>query len=65
MATITLEYDARNSALKKGIELLLALGAKEKKPKKMTGIEISMQEVKEGKVNRYKSSKELFEKLGI
>ena len=29
MATITLEYDGRNSAIKKLIEVLISLGAKE------------------------------------
>ncbi len=73
MATITLEYDARNSTMKKALDLFLSLGAKvvpsQKKEavgtKKLTEVEISMQEAREGKVNHYESVEDMFQKLGI
>ncbi|MBO7255034.1 MAG: hypothetical protein J6U79_01490 [Paludibacteraceae bacterium] len=68
MAQITLEYDARNNTLKKALDLIVSLGAKvvtPKKEKKLTDIEISMQEARDGKINTYKSSNDLFKKLGI
>ncbi len=72
MATITLEYDARNSTMKKALDLFLSLGAKvvpsqkTKAPaKKLTEVEISMQEAREGKVNHYESAEDMFQKLGI
>lgn len=68
MATITLEYDARNTTMKKVLDLFVSLGAKvvtPKKEKKLTDIEISMQEARDGKINTYKSSNDLFKKLGI
>lgn len=73
MATITLEYDARNSTMKKALDLFLSLGAKVVSPqkketvgtKRLTEVEISMQEAREGKVNRYESVEDMFQKLGI
>lgn len=75
MATVLLEYDARNVSLKKALDLIVSLGAKIKTPEKKqltatakratTGIEQALQEVKEGKINRYDSPEELFNKLGI
>lgn len=68
MATITLEYDARNSNLKKVLDLFVSLGAKvltRPKAKRLTDIEVSMQEEREGKINTYKTPNDLFEKLGI
>lgn len=75
MATITLEYDARNSTMKKALDLFLSLGAKVVSPKKkeavsaksgeLTEVELSMQEAREGKVNQYESVEDMFQKLGI
>lgn len=73
MATITLEYDAQNSMMKKVLDLFLSMGAKIVSPqekeaavtKKLTEVEISMQEAREGKVNHYESVEDMFQKLGI
>ena len=73
MATITIEYDARNNTLKKVLDLFVSLGAKvvSHAPKKAVGtrklteVEMSMQEAREGKVNHYKSVEDMFQKLGI
>lgn len=73
MATVTLEYDSRNSNLKKALDLFVSLGAKvisapqkhQETKTKMSSIDISLKEIEEGKVHTYSSSKEMFEKLGI
>ncbi len=68
MATITLEYDARNNNLKKVLDLFVSLGAKvvtRPTEKRLTDIEISMQEARDGKINTYKNPNDLFKKLGI
>lgn len=72
MATVTLEYDARNNTLKKVLDLFVSLGAKVVSPqkkavgtRKMTEVEISMQEAREGKINHYDSVEDMFQQLGI
>lgn len=73
MATVTLEYDARNNTMKKVLDLFISLGAKVVSPaskkavgtRKLTEVEISMQEAREGKINHYKSVEDMFQKLGI
>ncbi len=68
MATITLEYDGRNNTLKKALDLIVSMGAKvviPQKEKKLTDVEISMQEARDGKINTYKTPNDLFQKLGI
>jgi len=54
MATIVLDYDARNSAAQKALEQFLALGlfkAKTEK-KKMTRLERALEDVEKGRVHR-------------
>ncbi|MDY4850119.1 MAG: hypothetical protein SO182_02635 [Paludibacteraceae bacterium] len=68
MATITLEYDGRNNTLKKALDLIVSMGAKvviPQKEKKLTDVEISMQEARDGKINTYNTPNDLFQKLGI
>ena len=82
MATITLNYDARNVAMKKAIDLILSMGAtkvedkassaliasskkKQSSTRKMTRIELSMQEAREGKVHHFDTVEEMFQSLGI
>lgn len=47
MATITISYDGRNTALKKAIELIIALGAKVKEEKPQYDPEF-VKKIKEG-----------------
>ena len=65
MATITLNYNARNSIASKTIEYILSLGIfkTEKKQKKMSGIDVALQEVKEGKVTTYENVDDLLRKI--
>ena len=65
MATITLNYNARNSIASKTIEYILSLGVfkTEEKQKKMSGVDIALQEVKEGKVITYENVDDLLRKI--
>lgn len=82
MATITLNYDAHNVAMKKAIDLILSMGATKVEDKtssitiaspqkahtsarKMTRVELSMQEAREGKVHHFDTVEEMFQSLGI
>ncbi len=61
--------------MKKALDLFLSLGAKVVSPKKkdavgakiskLTEVELSMQEARDGKVNHYESVEDMFQKLGI
>jgi hypothetical protein len=61
MATITLSYDARNVIAKKTVAYILSLGIFKNISK--TAIDISLEEVKKGRINKYKSADELFDKV--
>jgi hypothetical protein len=65
MATITLNYNARNSVASKTIEYILSLGIfkAEEKQKKVSGIDIALQEIKEGKVTTYENVDDLLRKI--
>lgn len=68
MATVILEYDARNKVFEKLIEAFVALGAKKKTvptKKKKCSFDESLEDIKVGRVTTYKSSNDLFKKLGI
>ena len=65
MATITLNYDARNSIASKTIAYILSLGVfkAEEKQKKVSGIDIALQEVKDGKITTYENVDDLLRKI--
>ncbi len=76
MATVTINYDARNAfavsmieALKKSgvFQFATAQVAKPHTPAKtkMSSVEISLKEIEEGKVFRAKSVNDLFKQCGI
>jgi hypothetical protein len=52
MASITLEYDGRNVAIKKAIDLILYLGARVKEPKAKSknGLDEALEDIKAGRV---------------
>ncbi len=55
MAIITLEYDSKNMIAKKTIDYILSLGVfKRKDNKKLTGVELAIQEIEEGKTVKCK-----------
>ena len=60
MATITLEYDARNSFAKKTIDYILSLGIFSISEKKhQTSFEKSQEDIKYGRVFTAKNGKDL------
>ena len=68
MAIVTLEYDARNKVFEKLIDAIVTLGAKKKTvstKKGKSAIDMSLEDIEAGRVTKYKSSDDLFNKLGI
>ena len=77
MATITLEYDAKNAFATSMIASLKKSGAfkavsttRSRNPQLHAGqhlcaVELSQKEAREGKVNHYRNSRELFAKFGV
>lgn len=64
MATVTIEYDGRNLAFKKLLEVFVAMGAKVKPTKeKLSSVEISLKEAKQGKVTKCKDFNDFLEKI--
>jgi hypothetical protein len=61
MATITLSYNARNVVAKKTIAYILSLGVFKTVTK--TAIDLSLEDVKKGRVTTYKSANDLFDKV--
>ena len=61
MAEITLKFDKRNVIAKKTIEYILSIGVFKAVYK--TAIDKSLEDVKMGHVNKYKNTKELFDKI--
>ncbi|MBN2776223.1 MAG: hypothetical protein JXR36_01190 [Bacteroidales bacterium] len=62
MATITIEYDARNKIAKKTIDYILSLGIFKVK-KKMSGIDEALLDIKEGRVYKAKNTDDMFKKI--
>ncbi len=61
MAQITLTYDARNQNAKKTLDYILSLSFF--KPVEKSAIDLSLDDVKRGRVTTHKSSKDYFEKF--
>ncbi len=59
MAEITLKFDEKNPIAQKTIEYIISLGVF----KKVSGLEKALEDVKNGKVKKYKDSKDLFNKV--
>ncbi len=68
MATITLEYDARNINYKKLIDVLVSIGAKVVQPQPKTkrcGLDEALEDVEQGRVTEHASVRDYFAKKGI
>lgn len=65
MASITLEYDGRNTAIKKALDLILYLGARVAQPKtkKKNAVEEALEEVERGEIVEFSSVDDMFNKL--
>ncbi|MDD2386141.1 MAG: hypothetical protein PHP52_05100 [Bacteroidales bacterium] len=62
MATIIIEYDARNKIAKKTIEYILSLGIF--KVKRITGIDEALEDIKHGRVTKCKDFDDYLVKVG-
>lgn len=62
MAEITLKFDARNPIAKKTIDYILSIGVFKAVPKK-TAVELSLEDIKKGRIKKYKDVNDLFEKV--
>jgi len=56
MATITLDYDARNPIVRKTLDYILSIGFTESKPRK-TGLEEAFDDIANGRVTRLYTAK--------
>ncbi len=68
MATITLEYDARNTTFKKLIDVFVSVGARvvQSQPDtKHSGIEEALEDIEQGRVTEHASVRDYFAKKGI
>ena len=66
MTTITIQYNTGDSVAKKALDLFLSLGIfklVDVQDQTATALDLAIQDVEEGRVNTYKNSEELFEKL--
>jgi len=59
MAEITLKFDAKNTLARKTLDYILSLGVFTK----VSGVEQALNDEKNGKINRYENSRDLFEKV--
>ncbi len=62
MATITLKYNPRNTKAKKALDFMLSLGVFETADS-IPALDKSLKEAKEGKVNKYNSVDDFFNKI--
>jgi len=64
MATITLNYNAGDSLAARTIDYILSLGVfTTTKDDKISEVEMALQEVKEGKINKYENIDDLLQKI--
>ena len=63
MASITLEYDGRNTAIKKALDLILYLGARVKQPTKRNALDEALLEVERGEIVECNSVEDMFNRL--
>ena len=59
MATITINYDARNKHISTLLGVILDLGAVQVKKTRKTGIDEAIEDVKKGRVYKAKNAKSL------
>ncbi len=65
MASITLEYDGRNMAIKKALDLILYLGARVAQPKtkKTNALDEALLEVEKGEIVKCSGVDDMFNRL--
>ncbi len=62
MATLIIEYDARNKFAKKTIDYILSLGLFKVK-NKISGVDEALLDVEEGRVYKAKNTDDMFKKI--
>lgn len=63
MATITLSYDARNLIAKKTVAYIQSLGVFKTINTDKTAVDLSLEDVKKGRVTTHKSAADYFKNL--
>lgn len=63
MATITVQYDARNTAFKHVINLILSLGGKITQVEKKSGIDEAIDDIKNGRTEKCKDFNDYLSKI--
>ena len=63
MATITVQYDARNVAFEHLIQLIIKLGGKITKVEKKSGLDEAMDDIKAGRVHKAKDVKDMMKQI--
>ncbi|MBQ6771126.1 MAG: hypothetical protein IJP44_09150 [Bacteroidales bacterium] len=65
MASITLEYDGRNTAIKKALDLILYLGARVKKTKShpKNGLDEALEDIEAGRVYEADSVEDMMKQI--
>ena len=64
MTSITLEYDGRNTAIKKALDLILYLGARVKEPrKKKNGLDEALEDIEAGRVYEADSVEDMMKQI--
>ena len=63
MATITVQYDARNTAFKYLLQLITELGGKITKVEKKSGLDEAMEDLKAGRVHKAKDVNDMMKQI--
>ena len=63
MATITVQYDARNTAFKYLLPLITELGGKITKVEKKSGLDEAMEDLKAGRVHKAKDVNDMMKQI--
>ncbi|MBQ6071053.1 MAG: hypothetical protein IKQ75_10055 [Bacteroidales bacterium] len=64
MATVTLQYDGRNTSIRKLIEVIVALGAKKTVIKeRKNSLDIALEDVRAGRVHTAESVEDMMKQI--
>lgn len=63
MATITVQYDARNTAFEHLIQLIIKLGGKVTRAEKKSGLDEAMDDLKAGRVHKAKNVNDMMKQI--
>ena len=63
MATVIVQYDARNAAFKHLFQLIIAMGGKITKVEKKSGLDEAMDDLKAGRVHKAKDVNDMMKQI--